>query len=322
MRGVSGIATALATALAVSQPVVALAAQPPTAPAGAADFRPMVNLPVEGVITNPDWLQKPGPDDFSRYYPPLAMAFNLEGLVTITCHVAAVGALERCHVDREAPVGLGFGPAALSISAFFRMKPMTVDGTPVSGGQFTTRIRFTLDNGGDKPTVVVPEAPIEHPGTLALARRLVVDLGLADRQKAALGGYFEQLRQTSNRIGETDPKAIATRNAVLESLQQAVEASQPVILDKTAKYYMKVLTPTQLVEIVTFMESPAGKAWTAHEFVPADDTTGADLYRVTMDDARQRLCKRIVCDPNAAAAPAPTPAPAPAAVPPPPSAPK
>ena len=35
------------------------------------------DLPIAGVVTNPDWLRKPGPDEFSQYYPPYGGSRNV-----------------------------------------------------------------------------------------------------------------------------------------------------------------------------------------------------------------------------------------------------
>ena len=99
------------------------------------------------VVTNPDWVHKPGPDEFAQYYPPRAMDLGKEGVATISCTVTAKGTLAGCSVSGEDPSGFGFGEAALKISRFFRMKPKQIDGQSVEGGTFTTRIRFTLAGG-------------------------------------------------------------------------------------------------------------------------------------------------------------------------------
>lgn len=98
--------------------------------------------PHVAVITNPDWLRKPGPDEFSQYWPTGASS---TGLVTIQCDVTAIGTLTGCVVMNEEPRDQGFGAAALKISRYFQMKPKTLDGKPVGGGIFQTRIHFTYD---------------------------------------------------------------------------------------------------------------------------------------------------------------------------------
>jgi protein TonB len=96
------------------------------------------------VVTNPDWLHKPGPEEFAQYYPQRAMELGKGGVVTITCTVTSKGTLTGCSASDEDPPNFGFADAALKISRFFRMKPKTLDGQPVEGGTFSTRIRFNI----------------------------------------------------------------------------------------------------------------------------------------------------------------------------------
>ena len=113
--------------------------------AWAAEPEPSVSQPFPApkraaVITNPDWEHKPGPEDFSKYYPT---GVDSTGVVIISCSVTDIGRLANCVVLSEFPEHKGFGEAALKISHFFQMKPKTIDGQPVAGGTFSTRIQFT-----------------------------------------------------------------------------------------------------------------------------------------------------------------------------------
>lgn len=94
------------------------------------------------VITRPDWAQKPSGDDMERFYPERARTEEVGGRATIVCVVNATGSLADCTVADETPKDYGFGDAALSLSAMFRMKPKTIDGTPVDGGDITIPIIF------------------------------------------------------------------------------------------------------------------------------------------------------------------------------------
>ena len=96
------------------------------------------------VITKPQWVKRPTPEQMARYYPPSALARGVEGAATLKCSVTVSGAVTACQVLSENPRGEDFGKAAQRLSRFFVMSPQTVDGRPVEGGQVTFTVKFTL----------------------------------------------------------------------------------------------------------------------------------------------------------------------------------
>jgi periplasmic protein TonB len=96
------------------------------------------------VITSPDWLTRPGADEFSRFYPQAALDRNASGAATLACTVSASGAVRGCQVAEETPKGLGFGDAARKLVPYFKLRPQLRDGTPVDGASVRIPIRFNL----------------------------------------------------------------------------------------------------------------------------------------------------------------------------------
>jgi hypothetical protein len=65
-------------------------------------------------------------------------------MAVMRCRVALAGALSACAIVRESPRGMGFGDATLRMAPLFRMKPGTVNGTPVAGAIIHIPVRFAL----------------------------------------------------------------------------------------------------------------------------------------------------------------------------------
>lgn len=100
--------------------------------------------PRADVITRPDWARKPSGEDMARYYPDRAQRMEVSGRATISCTVTEQGTLENCTVVSESPADMGFGDAAIRLSRLFLMKPRTLDGSPVAGGQVTVPLVFQV----------------------------------------------------------------------------------------------------------------------------------------------------------------------------------
>lgn len=96
------------------------------------------------VITQPDWLMRPTGEDMARYYPVEAAKAQVGGDAVIGCRVGVDGRLQRCVVRDEAPLGAGFGQAALDLSPYFVMSPASRDGKPTADGQVVIPIRFVV----------------------------------------------------------------------------------------------------------------------------------------------------------------------------------
>ena len=74
-------------------------------------------------------VKEPDVDQIRAFWPETAK--GVEGAATIRCTVTTDGRLAACSMLKEAPVGLGFGAAALAASPSYRFKPAKKLGQPV-----------------------------------------------------------------------------------------------------------------------------------------------------------------------------------------------
>jgi TonB family protein len=92
--------------------------------------------------SGPVWDKAPDRADWAKAYPAKAAQAGMSGAVQMRCSASEAGALQDCTVISEAPIGQGFGAAALSLAAGMELKPTTADGKPVAGRSFIVPVKF------------------------------------------------------------------------------------------------------------------------------------------------------------------------------------
>ncbi|MFI4933108.1 MAG: energy transducer TonB [Caulobacterales bacterium] len=254
---------------------------------------PDLNLPIEGVVTNPDWAHRPGADEMSNFYPQLANFLGLAGHTVIHCKVSALGMVEDCTVASESPLGMGFGDASIAIAPYFRMQPRTLDGAPVGGAEVNIPIGW-LAPVDDAPAAA-PEAPTATPPTenaLKLARRLAVAAHWGDSVQQIAQTYRDQLAQYAGTGGLTAEEATA-----LDSLVQAILAAGPSELEHQTTTFAQAYTEPELSELVKFFESPTGQVWISTSAKMAKDEQQHNLkfWSDAKTDGRRRFCQKVAC---------------------------
>lgn len=97
-------------------------------------------------IGMPQFTAMPQFSDFKAAFPAAARKAQVyKARVVMSCAIAAEGALQGCTVASEDPAGLGYGEAALRLSAYFRVGVWTDEGLPTVGGVIRLPLRFDMD---------------------------------------------------------------------------------------------------------------------------------------------------------------------------------
>jgi len=96
-------------------------------------------------LTHIRWKRQPSEDDISAAYPALAVNKGATGAAVMNCFVTAVGTLTGCRIMSQTPGGLGFGDAALDLSALYVLEPTTAMGESVAGGAVSVEVNFNIE---------------------------------------------------------------------------------------------------------------------------------------------------------------------------------
>lgn len=231
----------------------------------------------------------------ARQYPPLATLLELEGRSTIQCKVSRTGALGDCKVVAEAPAGVGFGRAALLIAPHFKMKPMSLDGAPVEGGEVTVPIRWLLPGRSDEPAGGPPPPAPRSAQALALARRAAA----VTSSDTLIAGQVEQLVSNLQQAESQSGGVVNTpeRDAAYDAIRQAFSNAGPAAQERTAAHLAAAMSEQDLAQTVAFLESPAGRTWIEQGRELERSQTSRDLLRGVREDAAKRFCARVKCPP-------------------------
>jgi TonB family protein len=251
-------------------------------------------LPVEGLITDPDWAERPTGDDVSRFYPPLAVSLRLSGRAMVLCSVTSGGTLTGCSTLGQSPAGFGFGDAALHLTSLFRMRPRMLNGTPVPGGSVRIPIRFAFPQETDSSadTKSVDAGPEPSVAALALARRLNEATAAYGQTRASIAEQMKGLRAQLAQSGLTQEQSLA-----VDVIEQTANDVADRYLARTTRSYAQAIPEAELAQIAAFLESRAGQLWVKQTAIVsrADFAASQDMSAQVAREAHARLCAKITC---------------------------
>ncbi|HWE98583.1 MAG TPA: TonB family protein [Caulobacteraceae bacterium] len=255
--------------------------------------------PGHRVVVEPDWLIKPTGDQLERVFPPGAEAAGIGGRIRLSCKVRLDGGVDRCTIDQEDPPGWGFGDAALQLTPMMKLRPKTINGQAVDGGEADIPIRFAVEPDRAPPETVPPpslaEAAAKDPESLSLARQISDQMAQFDIMPGALRYKFTAYISPLFARGHADPRHL---QAITEAFGSTVNDYAKQRRDRLAAALVFRLTRPELVEIAAFMHSPSGRTF-AHVFPVALSSSFArdDIASGAFVDAlRTSYCAKVTCD--------------------------
>ncbi|HEV2532483.1 MAG TPA: TonB family protein [Phenylobacterium sp.] len=243
--------------------------------------------PRDNRIDNPQWAAAPDAETVVAAEPELMALLGVPGAVRMTCSVATAGALDSCSVDEEAPGGLGFGRAALTLSDAYRLGRIQLD----AGGLGR---RVIVRAGFPAPELPPPfKGPVaSSPRTLALARQLVTGLGTGDTAKLQV--ELQVASFESKRPPGADKRIY---DDAIDAYRVGMNAVMARYAEDLANAWAGRVPEDQLAAMVAFYDSPAGKAQRQRSDaldVAAKQTVTAVTEKIEAD-ARTTYCATHDC---------------------------
>ncbi|WP_374467895.1 TonB family protein [Phenylobacterium sp.] len=248
----------------------------------------------QGLVTEPDWLRRPSGEDMADAYPMIGQVLEIEGRAVIACAVSTAGLLEGCSVVEEAPAAIGFGAASLELSRLFRMRPLSRDGEPVTGGTVRIPIAFRLPPPRpDPPTAGVPPTA----AALAAGRAIVDGLEVIPAAQA----HYEARAQTLITTTQT-AAAEADRRAAAEALRAAVGARMPELREAYAAAFARALSEAELTALAQEAGTPGRAVWRPGQAREAlEQDLHGEFLRRAAPVARAAFCAKHACAPRGSA---------------------
>lgn len=236
----------------------------------------------------PDWAERPAPEDLAPGYPKLPQQLALEGVVRLRCEVAPTGVLSDCRVAHESPKGMGFGAAALKMSATFKMRPPLQPGARYPDTTVQIPISFRLP-----PTRPAPTAPPLDP-----QKKLLLDQYAAEADPVR--AWVAPIRRVAESLKSAREPGVddETAAAAVDATAVAAERLAPLMRRDFLALTGSELTVEELTQLVAFARTPVGKRYLTEdpERVAGFRTLQAETARRQRFESHAALCARLACD--------------------------
>lgn len=244
--------------------------------------------PALETVESPRWSEAPTRTQTQWAHPFVPNMLGISGWAVLRCHVTVLGLLDACVVVSDAPQGLGFGSAALSLSGRYRL---AADQLPGAAGK-SVLLPSTFFAVPDSPEP--PYAPAPSPSQ-SLAWKVVQADGTI-RRAAEQDADNAQRLLLNNR---TPGIAEATRRDAGEALRGAMIEVLPNALSAYGNAYASALPEADLQAQLAFLNSPAGRLTTGGN--PEFDTLMVqsfnEIWLGEVAAARATFCKTRDCGP-------------------------
>ena len=233
----------------------------------------------------PKWLRMPDTEAMAAAFPGVAQALEIEGRAVIACAVTPAGRVQACEVSSEAPSGLGFGQAALAISADFRLRP-----TKAADATVRIPIKFQVPpdellaraDGYRPPRSAEPQK--------ALAREVMARVVPTDWLNAKVSAFVTQSLPMASSPGE-DPQALSDARAAMEA---AIAAGLPS-MQEAAALELAAHRPAKVLQAALDAPPPDPKLFMDAQFKGISPNWSlAEVARIKAD-ARARFCRPRGC---------------------------
>ena len=261
-------------------------------------------------VVAPDWAEVPNGEAFVKNYPKLAQLLEFEGRATIACAVDIAGTLRGCKVYSEEPSGLGFGQAALAMSASFRLQPRIVNGKVSEGGSVRIPLRFALPNpesrygvqavGAAGAAVVGNGGQTSAPAStidlqrIVVARRVIASAGFAD----ALRARFEEHTSAIEDFDRTGADASALR-AAASAFRTAAYGMIDVVAERIAVRMAAEFTPQEIAGLGPVFVPTTMSTMDREEALQLFQRRLQAVQESAVQAAlRERYCLAFACEPQ------------------------